>query len=149
MIQKLYEASQAGVQVDLIVRGLCCLRPGLPGISDNIRVMSIVGRFLEHSRIYYFENAPHDLQFLLGSADLMRRNLYNRVEVVFPVLEERQREKLMRLLKTELRDNTFAWELRADGKYYRLQPNGVAINSQEIFMRRSFGLPFSVGNEQS
>lgn len=149
MIQKLYEASQAGVQVDLIVRGLCCLRPGLPGISENIRVMSIVGRFLEHSRIYYFENAPHDLQFLLGSADLMRRNLYNRVEVVFPVLEERQREKLMRLLKTELRDNTFAWELRVDGKYYRLQPNGVAINSQEIFMRRSFGLPFPVGNEQS
>jgi len=149
MIQKLYQASQAGVQVDLIVRGLCCLIPGLPGISDNIRVISIVGRFLEHSRVYYYQNAPHDLKFLAGSADLMRRNLYNRVEVVFPILEERLRERLMRFLRTQLRDNTFAWELRPDAKYYRRQPNGVAINSQDIFMRRSFGLLLPTQDEPS
>ncbi|WP_228845406.1 polyphosphate kinase 1 [Phototrophicus methaneseepsis] len=140
MIQKLYEASQAGVQIDLIVRGICCLRPGLPGISENIRLRSIVGRFLEHSRIYYFQNAPLEQQFLLGSADLMRRNLYNRVEVVFPIFDQRLREKLLRLLATSLRDNTNTWELRADGKYYRLQPDNATVNSQEIFTRRSFGL---------
>lgn len=142
MIQKLYEASQAGVQIDLIVRGLCCLRPGLPGISDNIRVISIVGRFLEHSRIYYFQNAPEDRQLYLGSADLMRRNLYNRVEVVFPVFEQRLRQRVLRILATCLMDNQGAWELRSDGKYHKVQPmpNTPAIDSQQIFMQKSFGL---------
>ncbi|MBE0688849.1 MAG: polyphosphate kinase 1, partial [Anaerolineae bacterium] len=86
-IRKLYQASRAGVQIDLIVRGLCCLRPGLPGMSENIRVRSIIGRYLEHSRIFYFQNAPVEQRVYMGSADLMRRNLYNRVEVVFPVLD--------------------------------------------------------------
>lgn len=143
IIQKLYEASQAGVKVDLLVRGLCCLRPGVPGVSDNIRVISIVGRFLEHSRIYYFQNAPKDQQILLGSADLMRRNLYNRVEVVFPLLDGRLREKVMRVLATSLRDTDGAWELQADGSYVHLSPrdNGHQVSSQKLFMRNSFGLP--------
>jgi len=142
MIQKLYEASQAGVQVDLIVRGHCCLRPQLPGVSDNIRVISIVGRYLEHSRVYYFRNAPDEQQLLLGSADLMRRNLYNRVEVVFPLLDPRLRMKILRLLATQLLDNQNAWELQVDGEYRKITvpANETTINSQQIMMDSSFGL---------
>ncbi len=142
IIQKLYEASQAGVKIDLIVRGHCCLRPNVPGVSENIRVMSIIGRFLEHSRIFYFRNAPDEQQMLLGSADLMRRNLYNRVEVVFPVLDSAIRLKVLRLLGTQLRDNMGAWELLPDGSYHQVQPepDETPINSQEIFMQNSFGL---------
>ncbi|RMG85090.1 MAG: polyphosphate kinase 1 [Chloroflexi bacterium] len=142
IIQKLYEASQAGVQIDLIVRGFCCLRPGVPNLSENIRVISIIGRFLEHSRIYYFQNAPYDQQFYLGSADLMRRNLYNRVEVVFPLLNPHLREKLLRLLATQLRDNVGAWEMQPDGSYIRRQPSEgeEIIDSQAIFTQNSFGL---------
>jgi polyphosphate kinase len=142
MIQKLYEASQAGVRVDLIVRGLCCLRPQVPGISDNIRVISIVGRFLEHSRAYYFHNAPEDRQLLLGSADLMRRNLYNRVEVVFPVLDARNRQQIMRVLTTSLHDNQSASELHPDGTYHPIPvaDGDEPISSQDIFMQDSFGL---------
>ncbi len=142
IIQKLYEASQAGVQIDLLVRGHCCLRPNVPGISENIRVISIIGRFLEHSRAYYFKNAPEEQQLLLGSADLMRRNLYNRVEVVFPVLDATLRSRILRILATELLDNQRAWELQADGSYQRVQVEGdeAAIDSQRIFMANSFGL---------
>ena len=142
IIQKLYEASQAGVQIDLLVRGHCCLRPNVPGISENIRVISIIGRFLEHSRAYYFKNAPEEQQLLLGSADLMRRNLYNRVEVVFPVLDATLRSRILRILATELLDNQRAWELQADGSYERVQVEGdeAAIDSQRIFMANSFGL---------
>jgi len=142
MIQKLYEASQAGVQVDLLVRSFCCLRPGLPGVSENIRVISIIGRFLEHSRAYYFKNAPEEKQLLLGSADLMRRNLYNRVETVFPVLEGRIRMKVLRMLATQLLDNQGAWELLPNGTYKQLepQPDETPVNSQAIFMKNSFGL---------
>lgn len=142
IIQKLYEASQAGVQVDLIVRGHCCLRPGVPGISENIRVISIIGRFLEHSRAYYFRNAPDDKQLLMGSADLMRRNLYNRVEVVFPVLAQSVRMKVLRMLATSLLDNQGAWELHADGMYHRIElgEGDSPLNSQHIFMKNSFGL---------
>jgi polyphosphate kinase len=142
LIQKLYLASQAGVKIDLIVRGLCCLWPGLPGVSENIRVISTVGRFLEHSRIYYFKNAPDDQQLYLGSADLMRRNLYNRVEILFPVIEPRLRLRVMRVLGTTLADNQAAWELRSDGAYYQLSPESdeTPISSQQIFMNNSFGL---------
>ena len=141
IIQKLYEASQAGVQVDLIVRGHCCLRPQVEGISDNIRVISIVGRFLEHSRVFYFRNAPDEKQLLLGSADLMRRNLYNRVEVVFPVLDQRLRLKVLRLLATQLLDNQSAWELQATGEYKKIElPNNEPpVHSQRIMMESSFG----------
>lgn len=142
IIQKLYEASQAGVQVDLIVRGHCCLRPQVEGISENIRVVSIIGRFLEHSRIYYFQNAPEEQQLLLGSADLMRRNLYNRVEVVFPILAPNIRRKVMRVLATQLLDNQGAWELQADDSYHPVIPSteDTLVDSQQIFIENSFGL---------
>lgn len=142
VIQKLYQASQVGVQVDLLVRGICCLRPGLSGISENIRVLSVVGRFLEHSRIFYFQNAPHDERIYLGSADLMRRNLYNRVEVVFPVTDERVQRQVMRILNTSLRDNYNAWELQSDDSYLRIVPaeGEPIIDSQQIFTQDSSGL---------
>ncbi len=142
LIQKLYAASQAGVKVDLIVRGLCCLWPGLPGISENIRVTSTVGRFLEHSRIYYFQNAPDDQQIYLGSADLMRRNLYNRVEILFPVIDPRLRLKIMRILGTTLADNQATWELGAEGSYHKIgvKSDITPVESQQIFMQNSFGL---------
>jgi polyphosphate kinase len=142
MIQKLYQASQAGVKVDLIVRGLSCLVPNIPGFSDNIRLVSHVGRFLEHSRIFYFQNAPPAKRLYLGSADLMRRNLYNRVEVVFPVLETRLQKGIMRILATYLQDNQLAWEMQPDGSYVRLQPQPgeELLNAQAAFMEDSFGI---------
>ncbi|MEM6281859.1 MAG: polyphosphate kinase 1 [Chloroflexota bacterium] len=142
-ILKLYEASQAGVKIDLIVRGLCCLRPGVPGLSENIRVMSIVGRFLEHSRVYYFHNAPEGQTIYCGSADLMRRNLLNRVEVVYPVLAEPVKSRLTRMLRTQLIDNVGAWDMHPDGSYTRRQhgEGEKRISSQEIMMKDSFGLP--------
>lgn len=142
MIQKLYEASQAGVQVDLIIRGLCCLRPGIPGVSENIRVKSIVARFLEHSRIYYFQNAPEHQQIYMGSADLMRRNLLNRVEVIFPILDPRIRWRALRLLQTNLLDVRNSWELISDEQYIRLWDGQDmnAFNAQAAFMNNSFGI---------
>ncbi len=142
IIRKLYQASQAGVEIDLIVRGLCCLRPGIPGYSETIRVRSIVGRFLEHSRIYYFHNAPPDQRVYLGSADLMRRNLDNRVEVVFPVLDERVQERVLRILVTGLLDNVNAWVLQPDAAYTRLAPapDEPPVDSQAVFMENSFGV---------
>jgi polyphosphate kinase len=122
--RKLYEASQAGVQIDLIVRGNCRIRPGLPGISENIRVISIIGRFLEHSRIYYFENNG-DPQYFIGSADWMQRNLSARVEAVTPIEEPRLREQLDHLLRLSLADHRQAWELQPDGCYrHRTPPPG-------------------------
>ncbi|NJL57939.1 polyphosphate kinase 1, partial [bacterium] len=109
--RKLYEASQAGVKIDLIIRGLCCLRPGIPGVSENIRVISILGRFLEHGRIYYFHNAPEGQRLYCGSADMMRRNLLNRVETVFPILDPRLHQRVLRVLATDLRSNNTAWEM--------------------------------------
>lgn len=142
MIQKLYQASQAGVQVDLIVRGFSCLLPGIPGVSENIRVISHIGRYLEHSRIFYFQNAPADQRLYMGSADLMRRNLYNRVEVVFPVLDKNLQKKIMRILATYLADNQSTWELLPDGNYQPLQPKDgeVPVDCQSVFMQDSFGL---------
>lgn len=120
MIIALYDASRAGVRIDLVVRGICCLRPGVPGISENIKVSSIVGRFLEHSRIFYFENGG-DFVVLLGSADLMPRNLYRRVEIVFPVLSQELKDHIKKdILDVFLADNVKARVLKPDGTYERV-----------------------------
>ncbi|NDJ60620.1 MAG: polyphosphate kinase 1 [Chloroflexi bacterium] len=141
IIRKLYAASQAGVQIDLLVRGICCLRPGIPGVSENIRVTSIVGRFLEHSRIYYFQNAAAEERVYLGSADLMRRNLLNRVEVVYPVLDQHLQRQILRILATQLRDNCNSWLLQPDDTYQRVEPGDApVIDSHALFMRDSHGL---------
>jgi polyphosphate kinase len=116
MISALYEASQAGVEIDLIIRGICGLRPGIPDVSDRIRVISCIGRFLEHSRLFSFWN-DGDEAFYMGSADWMPRNLERRVEVVVPVESRELHPQLRSLLQTYLDDNRQAWELRADGTY--------------------------------
>jgi polyphosphate kinase len=136
MIRLLYEASRAGVQVDLLVRGICCLRPGVPGVSENIRVISIVGRFLEHSRVYYFRNNGDD-QVYVGSADLMPRNLDRRVEVLFPV-EDPRLIKFLRheVLSLYLADNTKAREMLPNGTYVRRERKRgePAVNSQHVLL---------------
>ena len=121
VIQTLYEASQAGVEIDLIVRGICCLRPGLPEISDNIRVISIIGRFLEHSRIYYFHNNG-DEEVYIGSADWMTRNLSRRVEAVTPIDSPEIFKDLQEILGVMLADNRKAWELQSDGSFIQRKP---------------------------
>lgn len=120
VIRALYKASMAGVFVDLIVRGICCLRPGIPGISENIRVRSIVGRFLEHTRCYYFHNNGGE-QLYCASADWMDRNLLRRIEVMFPIRDPVMKARLVGDLDTYLADNTQSWGLKADGKYERLK----------------------------
>jgi polyphosphate kinase len=135
-IEALYEASQAGVRVDLNVRGICCLRPGVPGVSENIRVVSVVGRFLEHSRIYAFWRGE-EVEVLTGSADLMPRNLDSRVELVVPVESEPLRAQLLDVLERCLADNSNAWEMGADGEWRRLSaPGGGRRNAQEELRRR-------------
>jgi polyphosphate kinase len=120
-IQALYEASQAGIQVDLNVRGICCLRPGVAGVSENIRVVSIVGRYLEHSRVYAFQRGE-EARVLTGSADLMPRNLDSRVELVAPVESPELRAELLDVLERSFADNVNSWELGADGVWTRLEP---------------------------
>jgi polyphosphate kinase len=117
----LYQASQAGVPIDLIVRGICCLRPGLAGISETIRVISIVGRFLEHSRAYYFLNGGEE-EVYIGSADWMPRNLERRIEAVTPVEDPAHRQTLRDILLLMWRDNRQAWELMPDGSYVQHRP---------------------------
>jgi len=138
IIQELYRASQAGVQVDLIVRGHTRMRPGLAGVSDNVRIVSIVGRFLEHSRIYYFHNDGADETYI-GSADWMRRNLDDRVEVVVPVEDETAQARLKRTLKFCLEDNRQAWDLRPDGRYVLRWPaDGEEVRAfHDTLMRRA------------
>jgi polyphosphate kinase len=133
IIRELYRASQGGVPIDLLVRGICCLRPGVEGISENIRVISVVGRFLEHSRIYYFHNGGHP-EIYLGSADLMPRNIDRRVEVLFPVDDPRLISYLRNeVLNTYLSDNVKARIMLPDGKYERVSRAGKAkpLNSQD------------------
>jgi polyphosphate kinase len=137
MVELLYRASQAGVKVDLIVRGVCCLRPGVPGISENVTVTSLVGQFLEHSRCYYFEN-DGDPVLYLGSADLMTRNLDRRVEVMFPVEKPELRDYVVKyVLETMLADNTQARRLQADGTWERVRPEArkKRVDAQAIFMK--------------
>jgi polyphosphate kinase len=135
VIQALYRASQAGVEVDLIVRGMCALRPGVRGVSDRIRVRSIVGRLLEHSRIYTFANAG-DEETYLGSADWMPRNLYERVEVVYPVLDPLLRQRVRQeILEAYLSDTAKARILDANGDYVRV---GARVNG-----RRRAPIPFN------
>lgn len=137
IIEKLYEVSQAGVQVDLIVRGICMLRPGIPGLSENIRVRSVVGRFLEHSRVFWFANGGDD-EVYIGSADWMSRNLKHRIEVVTPVTTPKLKRYLRDvLLDAYLSDNTKARELQPDGRYLPIDRGGDPFNSQEYFIGRS------------
>ena len=135
MIATLYEASQAGVQIDLIVRGMCCLRPGVEGLSDNIRVISIVGRYLEHSRIYYFHNQGQE-EVYIGSADWMTRNLDRRVEAIVSIEDSEIVKDLQEILGVMLADNRQAWDLQPDGRYIQRRPQGDAPeqSSQKILM---------------
>jgi polyphosphate kinase len=136
-IQALYRAYQAGVRIDLQIRGICCLRPGLPGVSETITVTSIVGRFLEHSRLYYFRNGGED-EMLLGSADLMPRNLDRRVEILFPVEPPALRALLLRdMLQVHLRDTAQAHRLRADGSYEPMpvSPGDALVSSQDWMLQ--------------
>ncbi|MBN1246859.1 MAG: RNA degradosome polyphosphate kinase, partial [Anaerolineae bacterium] len=131
-IQALYRASRAGVKIDLQVRGTCCIRPGLPGISENISVTSVVGRFLEHPRIYYFYNNGQE-EILMGSADLMPRNLDRRVETLFPVEDQSLLHAIRdRILRVHLEDTAQAWTLLSDGSYERRRPapGEPPLNSQ-------------------
>jgi len=136
VIEGLYRASCAGVQIDLIVRGVCALRPGVPGVSDNIRVRSILGRFLEHSRVFYFENAGTS-QMYCSSADWMERNFFRRVEVAFPITRLEHRERILRDLDVYLKDNCQAWLLRPDGTYALAAPGEEAsLNAQSDLLGR-------------
>ena len=140
IISALYDSSANGVKIDLIVRGICCLRPGLPGLSENIRVVSIVGRFLEHSRIYYFYNNGNE-EVYLSSADIMQRNLDRRVENTFPILDKDVKFTIIeKILKTYLKDNLKSRILRDDGIYERLNLNDgkMYLSAQEFFMENKF-----------
>jgi polyphosphate kinase len=137
-IDALYAASEAGVDIDLIVRGICCLRPGLSGVSSRIRVRSIVGRFLEHSRVWQFGNGGED-EFYIGSADWMPRNFLRRVEAVAPVEAPRLRERLRSLLQTCLDDNRQAWELDSEGRYTQLVPEGEVRTAHARLIVDSWG----------
>jgi polyphosphate kinase len=134
-IANLYRASQAGVSIDLIIRGMCCLRPGVPGVSENIRVISIIGRFLEHSRIYYFHNGG-DATIFIGSADWMARNLDRRVEAIVPIEDPDISNDLQEILGIMLADNRQAWDMQSDGTYKqrRPQPGTEAQSTQQILM---------------
>ena len=134
-VEALYEASQAGVEVDLIIRGMCSLRPGVPGLSEHIRVRSIVGRFLEHSRIFSFANGGEP-EVYCGSADWMPRNLYERCEVVFPVLQPDLSRRLREeILQTYLNDNVKARLLNPDGSYTRVKQEGQPVcSAQDLFI---------------
>ena len=135
-IQALYKASCEGVKIDLIVRGICCLKPGIPGVSEHIRVISIIGRFLEHSRAYYFHNGGKE-ELYLGSADMMPRNLDNRVEAIFPVFDK----ALVKIVTTDfeliLSDNVKAWQMNADGIYSLIDNDSPKLNSQALLLDRS------------
>ncbi|MCW5942155.1 MAG: polyphosphate kinase 1 [Fimbriimonadaceae bacterium] len=136
VIDVLYEAAAAGIPIDLIVRGICCLRPGVKGLSDKVRVRSIVGRFLEHSRVYYFENGGEP-EALIGSADLMSRNLDRRIETLVPITQRKIVEHLLDVLEIYLRDSAQTWVLQPDGEYRRLAPKRTLFDAQAHLMSHS------------
>lgn len=141
IIQALYQASMAGVKVDLIVRGICALKPGLPGVSENISVRSIVGRFLEHSRVFYFHNGG-DQEVFCASADWMERNFFRRIEVCFPILKKSHRERIISDLEMYLKDNVLAWALAADGSYKRVPPGtSTPVCVQTTLLKQLTELP--------
>ena len=135
--RKLYEASGAGVKIDLVVRGFCCLRPGVEGLSENITVTSVIGRFLEHSRIYAFHNNGES-EYYIGSADWMYRNLNNRVECITPIYEPSHRKALRNMLDVMLADQRQCWDMHADGTYTQRQPNdlnsGASVGTHRTLM---------------
>ncbi|AWE06503.1 RNA degradosome polyphosphate kinase [Lysinibacillus sp. 2017] len=140
LMMKLYEASIAGVKIELIIRGICCIRPGIPGISENITVTSIVGRFLEHSRIFWFyHNGENNLY--LSSADMMTRNMIKRVEILFPIYSTEIKKRIQRIMETQLEDNQKARVQDSNGKYHYKEDHNsdVRINSQEMFLNESLG----------
>jgi polyphosphate kinase len=141
-IEALYKASQAGVKIDLIVRGVCALRPGVPGLSENIRVRSILGRFLEHTRIFWFHAGGKDNVYM-SSADWMDRNFFRRVEICVPILDLRlKRRMIAEALRPYLRDNTQAWEMNADGVYRRRTPGrGRPYSAQQALLAELAQLP--------
>ena len=134
IIDKLYEASSAGVEIDLIVRGICGLRPGIPGLSENIRVRSIIGRFLEHSRVYYFRNDGNE-EYFCSSADWMDRNFFRRNETCFPIKQKKLKERLWTDLQLFLADNTGAWKLHGNGYYEQITPgDNPPVSAQQSFL---------------
>ena len=142
IIEALYAASQAGVRVDLVVRGVCALRPGVPGLSENIRVRSVIGRFLEHTRIFYFRtNLKHDVY--LASADWMDRNFFRRIEVCFPVLDKKLKKRVIdEGLKVYMQDNCQAWDMDADGRYRQKTPRRAAPKcAQTMLLQELAGQP--------
>jgi polyphosphate kinase len=142
IIALLYEASQAGVRIELLIRGMCSVRPGLPGVSENISVLSVIGRFLEHSRLFWFANGG-EAEVYLGSADWMPRNLDRRVEAVTPVEDETLRRQLEKLMLLYLEDTT-AWVMHSDGQFSQRQPEGEQNSAQAVLMERWRG---GLGNE--
>lgn len=139
IINALYDASNEGVEIDLLVRGICCLRPGVPGLSERIRVVSVIGRFLEHSRLYYFANGG-DEEYFIGSADWMPRNLERRVEVVTPILDRALHHRLASLMRVYLADVRQGWDLLPDGSYLQRTPPGDEPGSHQVLMRDPWGL---------
>lgn len=131
VIRALYKASQAGVQIDLIVRGICCLKPGVEGVSENIRVISIIGKYLEHPRAFYFKNDA--AQVYISSADWMPRNLVRRIELLTAIKDDAAREKIIQILKLQCADNVLSYELQNDGTYIkRKKDNDKSVNSHKL-----------------
>jgi polyphosphate kinase len=133
IIRALYKASIAGVKIDLIIRGICCLKPKIKSVSENIRVHSIVGKYLEHPRIYWFKNDK--VKAYISSADLMPRNLDRRIELMIPIEDEKLKDKLYQILKIQILDNTHRYELQNNGEYLKITPKGgeKIINAQEAY----------------
>mgnify|MGYP002624175779 CR=1 FL=1 len=137
IIDKLIEASQAGVKIEMVIRGICCLHPGVPGKTDNIKVISIVGRFLEHSRIYIFGKGERE-EMYIGSADFMTRNTVRRVEVATPLYDEDIKNRVREFFQFQMNDNVKARVLNKDGNYKYVRHTKPAVDSQKIFYEEAY-----------